>query len=473
MILRPVAAQVLSKLRLDGTLWSTGRRIAILAACCIACSSDEDGKHGDFAECHETENPLRFSCTATLKEPDDITWDVSDGSGTLRTFHSGPSTDHEVLLWGLPADAELAWTAESSEGIQESTLQTGSLPSALAALQMTPTGGPASVDAMLFSQSCGGNAYLLIADSTGRLLWYEQSLAASANTPLNGITGYSPTPRGSIVATLDTTRLVEILPDGSIGLDLADLGAPLHHDVFPTEEYVYALYAEVIDDVVVDGLMVWDWEGQLVNTWSLADVLDVGPGTFGLYWGQIFPGVPDWSHANSVTVRDDRALLSLHLHDAILEIAADPTAADFGTMQWAVSGEESEVDGLTWATGGTLGQHHASWTLDGELMVFDNGPPSGTSRALRYAVDSQAGTATEVSEQVLEEYCRVQGSAYDLGGGSTLVTCNDSGTITQFNGQEAVWSMEVSCSNAPGVVVLPRAIPLPDWSNSHQPWSTQ
>jgi hypothetical protein len=100
--------------------------------------------------------------------------------------------------------------------------------------------------------------------------------------------------------------------------------------------------------------------------------------------------------------------------------------------------------------------------VDGGVTVFDNGPPSAESRAVRLALDPEAGTAREVAAWSVGEHCDIQGGA-SLVGDSMLATCATTSTVQEFAADASVahFSLTASCGSAgPGAPPWSRAMPV-------------
>jgi hypothetical protein len=210
---------------------------------------------------------------------------------------------------------------------------------------------------------------------------------------------------------------------------------------------------------------VIDADGALEAEWDLADhVTPSGSGAADPFWSQDFPGASDWSHGNSIELGPDgTALLSLRWLDAVLEVVVDPDAADFGAVDWTLTGAASELTSdLAWTDGGGFdGQHHASWTPEGRIALFDNG--TAVSRALVVEVDLDEGTAAEHDAWSMDQQCRVQGAAYPLAGGGMVATCADASEVRAFEagGGPATWTLSASCAGGgAGPSAVTRALPI-------------
>lgn len=410
-------------------------------------ASAATARTGDVeAACAATDNALRFDCAATFGAAGAATWTVSDAAGgVLRTFDTAAGTPSDVTLWGLPPDRALTWRVASDDAAAEGVLRTGSLPSELAALEVTVEGAASDTDAVLVPEVCGGTGYLLVLDSAGEVVWYEATGSAQPS-------GYRWTDRETALVA-DGSSLTELGADGATRWTASGFGYPLHHDVERGGDLVYALFAHQVDDRVLDGVYVLR-DGDVVATWLLEDhVTPTGAGEADGFWQREFPGADDWSHANSLWSDGRDLLVSLRWQDAVLKLDGDPASDTFGAVDWVLTGtQDGDVPGdFAWTDGGGFdGQHHAS-LVDGGVTVFDNGPSAADSRAVRIALDEDASTAREVGSWSMGRHCEVQGGV-SLVGDSVLVTCATASTVSEFGaGDDAPrFTLTASCGGSAG-----------------------
>ncbi len=431
------------------------------------------GTTGDLedATCTPTDNALRFACSATADGT--LVWTLSDGSDVLRTLTSeGPS--HEVTLYGMAAESDYAWEATGDAGTSAGSIHTGPLPSELADFSTQVEGSTTEVGEVLFPYSCGA-AFLMVVDTGGQVVWYQQASETGGGGPSGGISGFAATDRGSFVTAIEGSRVVEWGMDGSKILDVTGFDDRLHHDLDYADGLIYTLNEREVDGLMVDGFDVVDASGTILASWNIADHMEItgeggggGPGGGGPGGG----GAAQWSHGNSIHVEDGRALLSLRWQSAVVEVLADPSDPDFGDITWILTGEPSDVESdFRWTDGGGfVGQHHARWTADGLLSVFDNGDMSDDSRAVRIALDHDTMTAEEAWTWSLGTHCDIQGANYDLADGGAMVTCGDGGWGASVgpDGGAADWQLSLSCAadaggGGRGGAMAPRLLPLGAW----------
>jgi hypothetical protein len=156
----------------------------------------------------------------------------------------------------------------------------------------------------------------------------------------------------------------------------------------------------------VAGDMLYEFtpDGEVVWTWNAFDHLDPQRRRDGFFVPQMIhdPATDengyDWTHANCVVYRaeDDTVMLSMRHQDWV--IAIDHTT---GEILWRLGdeGDFTLVGDERWF----FHQHSPEWQPDGSLLLYDNGVGNPAlpdnqahSRAVRYALDFDAMTATKV-----------------------------------------------------------------------------
>jgi len=425
--------------------------------------SDADRVTGvvDHASCRADAAALSLVCELQAAAAGEVRWFAAD-----RTAVTTPSgTLHEVVLWGMPTGEQLAWRAEVVDsrgevvGEASGTLPSLEVPPGLLPLRLTVEGDPVGVPPVLFRSGCPGQPMGWVwVDATGRVRGsgaVDDSVQAVAFDGLDGV-----------LTVAGRERVVYEGLGGEARWTGSGTGDPLHHDVHRDDQgLTWVLTASVVDDVVSDGLLVFDDTGAVVASWSLADHFEPGPGRLmSAYWATAFPGVNDWSHGNSVSVSDGLALLSLRWLDAVVAIDARLDSPGFGDVEWVLTGREGELDSdFDWVDGGSfVGQHHATWTVDGDLQLFDNRLSPERSRVVQLAVDPAASSVSERRSWLMEAHCEVLGGAYELADGSVLATCGPGAVVHRFvpGIDEPVWTMSAACSTGLHRAV-PRFVPMP------------
>ena len=299
----------------------------------------------------------------------------------------------------------------------------------------------------------GDAGFLAIVDNSGAVVWYVR-------LPLQ-VLDVDTTPRGTFLVTAGESLIQEIdlmgevvrewgshIATGTPGKDVegrvlstdatqrVDIDSS-HHEVTELPNgNILTLSTELLDvtaddarrlcpdnpetSVVGDVVVELSADGVVVQDWPLSAVYDPAttPGSEMCIVGipiappnWFYPdakGTRDWTHANSVTLDAERNTLivsSRHLDQVIGLRYHDDDDGKAGELLWSLG-----VGGTIDLEGDEIRHQHAvELEEDGSLLMYDNGNfRPGTvlsggqtpafSRAVRYAVDLEARTATQVWE---------------------------------------------------------------------------
>ncbi|MBJ7348359.1 MAG: aryl-sulfate sulfotransferase [Thermoleophilaceae bacterium] len=338
--------------------------------------------------------------------------------------------------------------------------------------------GQAQNPFIVFSPSLGGGTpYTVIADDNGVPIWW---MHAPIGTPLDAKIiddsilwtrnigafstdtsydrfGLDGSPQSSIVAQ-DVYGLDQhdLIPDGGDGwygiayvprdhVDLTALAGP--NDAYVFESQIVHLDAT--------GTVDWRWKSQdhiaTDETASWGDASSV----LSTYHGQ--PAY-DLVHMNSIELDGDGVVFSARHLNAVYRIKLSD-----GTIDWKLGGsprpESLTVVGDPFGSTSFGGQHDARIGGDGSLTLHDNGTRRNRApRALRYTLDSGAGTATLVEQvtdsRVPASFCC--GSARRLAGGNWLMSWGGNSVVTELTPD--------------GRSVLTLTFPAPAFSYRAVPW---
>jgi arylsulfotransferase ASST len=144
--------------------------------------------------------------------------------------------------------------------------------------------------------------------------------------------------------------------------------------------------------------------GAVVGSWDTSS--DIPPSETTQPWRDVnlnFPAgtVYDPWHYNSIEWTGDGFVISFRHLDAVYKIDA---VASTGSVVWKLGGTPrvESLDVIDDPLDGFSGQHDARWHSDGSVTLHDNGTngtgPMRQPRAVRYAIDISAGTATLVED---------------------------------------------------------------------------
>ncbi|MCU1393928.1 MAG: hypothetical protein JWM34_2356 [Ilumatobacteraceae bacterium] len=160
-------------------------------------------------------------------------------------------------------------------------------------------------------------------------------------------------------------------------VDLRALGAG-----YGADELVYDNHLE---EIRPDGTVAWTWKSE--------DHIPISATTF----PQRFPGSAgtgvDLIHENSIEIAPNGDVVMSARHtDTVYEIRRDAA----GTIVMRIGGNQSDVTFVNDPLGGFARQHGAQLLANGDLRLFDNRTNAGQPRAVEYAIDPVAKTATLV-----------------------------------------------------------------------------
>ena len=288
-----------------------------------------------------------------------------------------------------------------------------------------------------FGQNFG---MLVMVDHNGEIVWYYQTNSR--------ISDYNFLDNGHISYLTQDYRLVEIDMLGNVHRTWYAANRPyedsitaipveaktFHHDAYPmpkgnylilTSDYksipnyytsernenaprkTQKVMGDIIREFTPEGKVVWEW-----NTFNHLDPMRIGYETFSQYWYRRgFPGVVDWSHANSLFYdsTDNSVIVNFRYQSALMKI-------DRGSqnIKWIFGEPSGYADSLkdkliTLKKGDWFWhQHGPTLTPRGTILLFDNGnyqarpfketvPPAQTlSKAAEYKIDEETLTASEV-----------------------------------------------------------------------------
>ena len=275
------------------------------------------------------------------------------------------------------------------------------------------------------------DAYLVGFDGEGFLTWYYHDPALDdlfeADRQVRQLDS------GDLLVSIPVGWRI-ISPAGQTLREIAypDLGLEVaHHDVAPLPDggllilsgesrwvEVKGEEVKVFGDTVVDVSA----EGVIRSTWSTFDHLDTErfPGASALNESSNGSGL-DWTHANAVEYEasDDSFLLSLRNQSWVIKV--DRAS---GEVLWRLGADgDFALASGEWF----FSQHAPEIADDGTLLLYDNGNERGValyerySRAVRYALDEETMTATQVWEFIAPQFNGTMGDANTLPGGEVLV----------------------------------------------------
>jgi len=372
---------------------------------------------------HTTDPGVRF---AAIEGEPGQTW--------VRVRGLLPETEHE-LAWS--AEAQNGSTADGAVLVQTEAALPGFLPGFTIEGSGEGYGGYVLFDLLALNPEAP--ASLFVIDGDGATRWHIGRSDGVIGPP-SVFAGAKLRPDGSVLFLRDySLYVIDEMGVEQVALSSAELGLPgLHHDVieldngnflsmsytFRDVEYPDLGLTHVAGDLLVeitpDGEVVWEWDSfDHLDPQRRRDGFDdviLDPAT--LTNGQ------DWTHGNGMIydAATDTILFSMRHQDWLVQI--DRATGDV-LWRFGEEGDFQLVQG-TWQ----YHQHSPQWQADGTLLLYDNGNANPnledaleTSRAVRYAIDTEAMTVTQVWEDEAEDFLSIiAGDADRLPDGSVLVT---------------------------------------------------
>ena len=334
---------------------------------------------------------------------------------------------------------------------------TGALPSYVKGAALTYAGAPTGGYTVVSPIFTTDTAIIVVFDSVGRVRWYRTfpgwASADSKQQPLNGDFTIILVPQTSLGFQGSETgvasgAIVEVTPAGdsvaayvsppTLGMDSHEVwltgtpqgGVQANYFVYdgrpgdlssvggPASGTVYGhhlLRGDAVGRVSFD----WDaWEYYSVADWT--EPTGVNPPN-------------DFDHTNALDFDlDSNYIVSFRAMGAIDKI--DRTT---GAILWQLGGRLNQFTMSGDPLGGFSGQHCVRVLPNGHLLMFDNGlgRPAFNSRAVEYAIDENAKTATMVWQYLPmpSGYSAIVGSVERLSNGNTLVEFGTTGLIDEVD----------------------------------------
>jgi hypothetical protein len=363
-----------------------------------------------------------------------------DRDYAMRTPPTAESTEHEVVLLGLWEDERfhLRTVSEDGDTGPHQTVRTGELPAHAPRLEVS--GDTTSWSGYQLLPFGGELRAAGIVDPEGRLVWFYDpgsdlvitrailavdgegvlipQLAISHSDDRSGTQILHVSWDGTVVRPIDLPMLdhdLTQLPDGTI----AGLCAEAREG--------YTAVGDVIVEVSLDGALTEVWNG-----WDAFDPAEIGAE---------FLEEEHWTHANAIgydPVSDSYIVSFRHLNGLVRIDRAS------GEILWGLSGEVNDF-AFTEGSQEMEGQHQFQ-LVEGGILVFDNGwPERGWSRAVEYALDTDAMTAEQVWEHIHEDrlLSAIKGDVSRFDDGATQIVWSANGQIQDIDPDGSVrWQLE-------------------------------
>jgi hypothetical protein len=434
-----------------------------LIAAALAVSACSGDKTTGPARCEKPEllstvisanesNALSFFLDARTLSADSvrISYATADVTGTSPSFSILGDTVRAFVLGLFPsttyAVAVVAYNDCGSSSSGPVLFTTGALPSDIPAYRAT--GAQAAPGYTVFA---AGN-YGLVADSTGRIVWYHRF----TNGPgLN----FQAQPNGRYAARPSADpgspgAFVEISPTGSVTrtLSCARGLSPRMHDLIAQTDGSYWLLCDetrTLDltaqgsgsSVRVMGTNVQhvSSSGELMFEWSPFDHLEVDLSI--LKPEDLAGSAVNWTHGNAIDIdRDGNLIVSYRNLNEVIKVDTKS-----GAIMWRLGGKHSSFNLENTASPPFARQHGARASGINEIILLDNLGEAAFSRAERYVVDPASGTARIVGAYGYDAglVAQIGGSAQLVGESHTLVSFGNGAGVQEYDSSgKFVWQLD-------------------------------
>jgi hypothetical protein len=216
-----------------------------------------------------------------------------------------------------------------------------------------------------------------------------------------------------------------------------------------------SLKGDRIEEYSPTGILVWQW--------SSFDHLDTDrfPGELST---RVVDGSIEWTHSNAIHEQDDGSLL-LSIRSQSWVVNIDHTSGD---VNWILGSSEGSQKAslqdkfISLGEGSWMSAQHAPMkTINGDYLIYDNrneadlAGSTNNSRAVKYSVNTETKTATQVWEHVIGKYTQSLGDVDELPNGNILITAGGPGSndnaylleVTATQPSQVVWELHVNNKN--------------------------
>lgn len=382
-----------------------------------------------------------------------VEYGPTDRYGYTTQDDGQTSTDHRVVVAGFPTNAEWHWRAVSEIGgekyvSEDQIFETGAGDPGLPDFDLQESVDGAHFEGFRLFTAFGTDAWVLIANDDGRIVWWEQlegdrALATQARLTNNG----------SAVAYLtgDRDREEDIAEIVTISLDKSEETRVRvewgHHDFIeiPGEDK-WAYFAIDFrnyqgDYVAGDSVVEVSKDGSSSEViWNSWDTLEP---EYNPMATEFYPGAVDWTHCNNLILDGSDYYVSLHNNSGVAKVARAT-----GDIDWVVGGGYSDFQ---WRGRDEefIHQHGFKLVAPDEFILFDNGgdSPDDVSAVSGYRINQGAGTYERTWEWDHDGRHKsyLLGDIHLLPSGNYLTAWGSEGEITEITPEyDIVWQFSAS-----------------------------
>lgn len=464
-----------------GTLRAAFGSVTILAAV-LACSDTN-------ADSTLTGPPTplavsMISANPNLPDAAEVSFTHADADSVRAHYTTSDSSDYGTTPWSrstqqslsliglLPATSynvtlETRRSGTSALGTS-TTYTTPPLPPALASVNMSLVSGspPPSGYTLTAVSGISGHGYLLAFDPAGNIRWYHDCGpwdVQEAKQQTNGdFTVYVGNAIGSNAAA---GSFVELTPAGDSVRAITATGSPYTdgHELLVQSDangkrvadYLFGYDIRNVDETAYGGGPSDPLAGHQLLRISATGAVDTLLQGWN-YWthaDKVDPPVADQSidHPNSLDFDLDGGIIaSFRNLGAVIKI--DPATRK---VLWQLGGARNQFTFIGDPMNGFSGQHSVRVLPNGHFLVFDNGVSNSpqASRAVEYAVDESAKTATMVWQYVPTPslFNQFTGSVQRLINGNTVVAWTNYGLVDEVSPDGVLVNrMQINVGGEPG-----------------------
>jgi len=374
---------------------------------------------------------------------------------------TSPGTEHQAVLLGLTAGTDVQYqVVVDSDGSSSDTASftTGDLPGELPSFAVSGEGQ----DSWLLTPIIGSATGPVMLSPEGQIVWYhvdQRGLDVYRVRPLADGSGVVYNAAAVSGDPADNSELVMVPWDGSQETSIA---VPLlAHDFVELPEGGYAAivvkYQDGPDGTPLRGDSIVEVapDGSQTELWSTWDCFDPAqtPGDE--------PAI-GWTFVNALDYDADLDAFRLSIRNFSSIVQVDRAT---GACQWAIGGQAASADlgadtqQIQIESGAFHHEHQFDLLDNGNLLVFDNAGAGGnTSRAIEYAIDWTAGTASEVWRYQPSSptvYSFVLGDVHRYPDGDTFITWSVAGQMNRVTADGNVkWTLNSDLGYAFGFTSL-------------------
>ncbi len=392
-----------------------------------------------------------------------VDWSAADDvdAATIEYGHDGvldrsvqADSSGRVLLAGLkpqrPVALQLVVQGDGrTERSEILTVQTGTLPGDLPALQLDAEVDDGLHDGFLVTTHVQSPGAAMVVDQDGDVVWWwalsDELRLSRARLSLDGrsvfilpVNHLGEQDHGVEIVALDGSSTDRAVVDDA------------HHDMveLPDGTLTFLVHdprqVEGVGEVFGDKLVELAPDGTQRTLWSTWDTFDYDPDQ------HVLDGVT-WTHANAIDYLPDQDvyLVGLLGLPSILQIDRG------GQVEWILGTDQGDFvddDGQPLV----MDFHHQFDRVEDGIVIFENGPGERqASRAFELALDVDAGTATEVwsYQPDPDQYTYSMGSVQRLDSGRSVVAFSVNGQVDVVDADAALlWRLRSDLGAAFGYV---------------------